>query len=144
MEGVGMTISFDRAMTGLEGMPGVRKTPPSTLRATPPFGSVTTHIVQMYRIDELDEEDRILDSRLACFMQVLDGGEAIEVVMPDEVVRRIVAQYERLHDRSTPDSRQRRRRTRELTVKRRGDHDKGRHAKRRNGACSLCQAEAPA
>ena len=138
-----MTISFDRAMTGLEGMPGVRKTAPSTLRATPPFGAVSTHIVQTFRVDELDEDDRILDSRLACFVQVLDGGEAIEIVLPDEVVRRIVAQHERLHDRSTPNSRQRRRRTRELNVKRREDHQKGRHEKRANGACPMCQPPHP-
>lgn len=128
------TDKFDRIRGALDGLPGTRKTRPSTVvESMPIVGNTTTYVVETLRME---------DARLICFLQIVDSDGRARLVLPDKVVSAIASQRERLFDRSTPESRKRADRSRELARKRTADHGKGRHATRPVQSCPECRKAA--
>lgn len=73
---------------------------------------VTTFIVQSIRRDQ---------EGVTTFLQLVDGDGRARIVLPPKVVERIVGRHRRLHDRSAPDSRRRKRATASRRRKREAD-----------------------
>ncbi len=107
---------FDIIYGQLDGLG--RRAKPSTVReALPIVGNVTTYTIETMRHDE----------KAVLFLEATDSTGATRLVIPHKVVQTIVRQFERMYDRSTPESRRRKARSRELATKRQRDHDRGRH-----------------
>ena len=101
---------FDKFVQRADGLPGVKKTRPSTVRSTHSLtGITTTHIVQTYKLD---------DEGFAILVERVDGEGHYRIVLPGKVAEAIYRQRAALVDRSTPESRARAKRTRELRKKR--------------------------
>lgn len=107
---IGQQAQFDRVLGTLDGLPGVRTTRPATVMQTIPIlNRTTTAVVQTMRT----EDDGVL-----IFLQVVRGDETIRLVLPDKVAQAIYRQRSALFDRSTPESRARRRAAKEREQKR--------------------------
>jgi len=114
-----MVDRFDRVRAQIEGLPGYRRTRPTTITSTMPLvGDSVTYVIESVR----DQDGEIM-----AFLQILDTEGGMRLVLPGKVVNAVVAQHERLFDRSTPDSRARSKRQRELVAKRTADHERGKH-----------------
>lgn len=101
---------FDTFVQRADGLPGITKTRPATVRDTHPLTGVTsTHIVQTYR--DKDEGFTLLVERI-------DADGHYRIVLPPKVVQALYRQRQSLMDRSTPASRERKRRAGELKKKR--------------------------
>lgn len=91
--------AFDRFVQAADGLPGVTKTRPSTVRSTHPLTGVTaTHIVQTYREAE---------AGFTVLVERVDAGGHYRLVLPPEVAAAVYRQRMTLVDRSTPESRHR-------------------------------------
>jgi len=102
---------FDRVRGGLEGLPGIKITKPSTvIDALPILGTVTTYIMETWRDDE---------HGFVMFLQLVDADGRERFILSDKVLRAIYRQRDRLVDRSTPQSRERKRRSAEREKRRR-------------------------
>ena len=102
---------FDRVMGSLTGLPDVKQTRPSTvLDTTPIVGDTRAYIVQTFRTP---------DQGFLAFLQIVDGEGRARIILPHKVVEAIGRQRAKLTDRSTPDSRARKARTREVAKRRR-------------------------
>jgi hypothetical protein len=101
---------FDRVIGTLTDLPDVRQNKPTTVTTMLPIvGAVTTYVVQMYKSQE---------SGHVLFLQVVDAEGRERFVLPHKVVEAIARQRERLADRSTPESRARKRKAGERARRR--------------------------
>lgn len=101
---------FDKVMGTLHDLPDVRETKPTTVMQTIPIlNETTTAVVQTYR----SEEDGFV-----IFVQIVDPTGHMRIVLPDKVAMAIYRQRDRLMDRSTPESRARKRASAERARKR--------------------------
>ena len=95
-----------------------RGTKPTTVRqALPIVGNVTDYTIETLRHDD----ESVL------FLVATDSDGATRLVIPDKVIKTIVRQHKQVYDRSTPNSRRRKRRTTTLTAERIADHKAGKH-----------------
>ena len=136
-----MADEFDRLMQQCADLPDFRLLASQTVTASPnPLSNERT-------ADYIVQCGRAPDGGPFAFLRYLATDEdgqtvAVRLVLPPKAVALILRQTERLADRSTPDSRARRRRAQDLTTKRKRDHDAGRHTKRPVGVCRQCQKAA--
>ena len=101
---------FDRIMGTLTDLPDVRQNKPTTVSTMLPIvGAVTTYVIQAYKSKE---------SGYVLFLQVVDAEGRERFVLPHRVVEAICRQRDRLVDRSTPDSRARKRKAQERARRR--------------------------
>jgi len=83
---------FDRALGSLVGIPDVIHTSPSTIRAMSPLiGSSQTFIVQTFRQKESGD---------TVFVEYVDDSGTVRLVIPPQVTKVILRQYNALTDRS--------------------------------------------
>ena len=76
--------TYDRMMSGFEGLPDITRTSPATLQVVAPMiGKVQTFIVQTIR--QQSSGDHV-------FLQIVTGSEAIRVVLPPRVADTIARQ----------------------------------------------------
>lgn len=83
---------FDRTVRGLDGVPGVVKTKPTTLRVVHPMlGTASTFIVQTYRRSdgEAPSEDTIL-------VEFMDASGSYRLALPGKVADTIARQRDAL------------------------------------------------
>src|SRR3989304_990356 len=101
---------FDRVRGGLEGLPGTRMTQPSTvIQAIPIIGTVVSYIIETWKDDE---------HGFVMFLQLVDADGRERFILPNKVLRAIYRQRDRLADRSTPESRARKKRAAEVKKRR--------------------------
>lgn len=101
---------FDRIIGTLTGLPDVKQVKPTTVASVMPIvGAMVTYVIQTYRSKE---------SGYVLFLQVVDAEGRERFVLPHKVVEAIYRQRDRLADRSTPDSRTRKRKSQELARRR--------------------------
>lgn len=118
--------TFDRILAGYDGLPGFKKTKPSTvIAAIPIVGTVTTYVVQSLRTE---------DGGFTVFVQIMDAEGRARFVIPDKVAQALYRQRQSLTDRSTPTSRakrarkaQRERNRREKEARRQAWAEKNHH-----------------
>jgi hypothetical protein len=92
---------FDLFVQRVDGLPGVRHSAPTTVRSIHPLtGVVSDHVIQTFRLP--DEGFVITVART-------DAGGHYRIVLPGKVAETIYRQRQRLTDRSTPQSRERKR-----------------------------------
>ena len=97
---------FDRVFTAVEGLPDSQMTKHSTYVETIPIvGEVTSFIVQTYRSTE---------EGVMIFLQIGKDNKQHKFVLPDKVAQAIYRQRDKLYDTSTPASRKRKARSREV------------------------------
>lgn len=78
---------FDRLTGWFDGLPGVRKTTPSTIvETTPILGGTVSLIVQTFRTDDGDY----------VFLQTIDAEGRARLVIPPKAVAAIVRQHDAL------------------------------------------------
>jgi hypothetical protein len=86
---------FDRALAALDGVPGVVRTSPSTIRAVMPIvGDTSTFIVQTFR---QRDEDKSGDT---IFIEHVDANGTTRIVIPPNVANVILRQHDSLTDRA--------------------------------------------
>lgn len=109
---------FDRVLGMLVDLPDVRHTRPATVVSTMPIlGDTSTYIVQTFR----------QGGDYTAALQLVDAEGRERIVIPAKVMSALYRQRETLSDRSTPASRARDRKRRELE-KRRRERDERRAA----------------
>jgi hypothetical protein len=82
---------YDKIIGNIDGLPGVRKTKPSTVTSVTPFlGLTQTHVVQTYR--DADGGDWL-------FIQMVDAEGRARLVLPPRVTAAILRQHEALTTR---------------------------------------------
>lgn len=87
-----MPDHFDRKLGQLDGLPGVVKTPTSTIRVMEPLGMmVETWTVQTFRQPEIGD---------CCFVELTDRTRHIRLVLPAKVGNAIVRQRDALTKRN--------------------------------------------
>lgn len=88
---------FDRAIGALDGLPGVIKTAPTTVRdVTPMTGDAQTFIVQTFR----QRDDDGGSTRETVFLEHVDENGTTRIAIPPKVVRTILRQHEALAARA--------------------------------------------
>lgn len=97
-----MPDKFDRLLGQLHGLPDTMSTKPSTVRTIQPLGigGSQLFIVQMWRQQTRDEDGKITDSRDTVFLETVDEGGSLRIVLPPQVVDVIVRQRDALSGRS--------------------------------------------
>jgi hypothetical protein len=101
---------FDRLMGTYHDLPDARFTKPATVMQTVPIlNETTTAVVQTLKS---------ADDGFTIFVQVVDSTGHQRIVLPDKVAMAIYRQRDRLMDRSTPESRARKRAAAERARKR--------------------------
>lgn len=96
-----MPDTFDRLLGGLDGLPDVVKTKPSTIRTVPMFGvgGTSLHIVQTFRQQLTRTNTRGEDvtfSRDTIFLEHVGSDGAVRMVIPAEVADVIARQRDAL------------------------------------------------
>lgn len=104
MEETRAQSTFDRFHAHVDGLPDVTSTKPSAIKqALPLAGQVTTQTVQTFKGAEFG---------FAIAITVVDAdGRAYNHILPNKVAQAIYRQRQSLTDRSTPESRSRKRRS---------------------------------
>ncbi|KKK68445.1 hypothetical protein LCGC14_2943990, partial [marine sediment metagenome] len=93
---------FDRVRTGLEGLPGIKMTRPATvIDAVPIIQENVTYVMETWRTEA---------SGFLMFLQIVDSDGRARFILPNRVLQAIYRQRDRLTDRSTPESRARKKR----------------------------------
>jgi hypothetical protein len=83
---------FDRALGALDGIPDVIHTAPTTVRSvTPMIGAAQTFIVQTFRQRESGD---------TVFLEYVDEGGTVRIVVPPAVTKVIARQRDSLTDRA--------------------------------------------
>lgn len=83
-ESLDTLTTYDRLLSGFEGLPDITRTSPATLQVVAPMiGKVQTFIVQTVR--QQSSGDHV-------FLQIVTGNEAIRVVLPPKVADTIARQ----------------------------------------------------
>lgn len=127
MENERAQTTFDRFHGLVDGLPGVTQTKPSAIKSHLPLvGGVTTVTVQTFRGGEFG---------FAIAVTMVDAdGQAYQHILPNKVALAIYRQRQSLADRSTPESRARKRRSKEAKKRR---IEKRQRQERRQGRNSV-------
>jgi hypothetical protein len=97
-----MPEKFDRMLGLLTGLTDTLHTKPSTIRAVPILGvgGSSVYIVQTYRQQVRDEDGRVTESRDTVFLETIDEGGSLRIVLPPAVADVIARQRDSLSARS--------------------------------------------
>ncbi len=102
--------TFDRFHANAEGMPDVKHTKPTSIKSAMPLvGNVQDVMVQTYKSEEFG---------FAIAVTVVNAEGTVRLVLQNKVALAIYRQRQSLTDRSTPESRARRTKSREAQRKR--------------------------
>ena len=126
MEETRAQTTFDRFHAQVDGMPGVTSTKPSAIKQTLPLaGMVTIQTVQTFKGEEFG---------FAIAITIVDAdGLAYNHILPDKVAKAIYRQRQSLTDRSTPQSRARKQRSRQVRRERKTKAQRRERWAKRNG-----------
>ena len=127
MEETRAQTTFDRFHGIVDGMPGVVTTKPSAIKTSLPIvGGVSQATVQTFKSSEFG---------FTIAITLVDAdGRAYNHILPDKVAQAIYRQRRSLTDRSTPQSRARKRANADRKRKKAGKDERSRHWRERNRA----------